>query len=339
MNNIKVSVVIPVYNSEKFLHQCIDSLLKQSLHNIEIICVNDGSDDNSFKILAAYQMQYRNIKVINQPHSGQGIARNTGVSIARGQYIGFVDSDDYVMPAFYEELYKRCVAHDVDCTVCRAMTTDENNADIQKLRTWGTLPANIYTQEHIKQLNWFNSGCSPVLWDKLFKSLIVKKYPSLNLARGQDFIALIDYMKNLKSIEIIDEYLYYYRHHHQSVMSHPESIHTLSIDLQTEAIATQKIISNYKDYPVVDFYIAEIVKSWTIRLANTTVNSEERKILPSILHDNFSDLKKLYKSQFDILYNILRNGKEKVDSMNNEQRIKGIRQVEGKPEKPLRDQE
>jgi glycosyltransferase involved in cell wall biosynthesis len=309
MNNIKVSVVIPVYNSDSFLTQCIDSLLKQSLQDIEIICVNDGSNDSSLNILEEYQMQYKSIKVLDQSHTGQGAARNTGVSVACGKYIGFVDSDDYVTPTFYEELYNICVEHNVDCVVCKAMTVDKDNSDIQKLRAWGHLFPGIYTGEDIKRLNWFNMGCSPVLWDKLFKSDIVKKYPSMNLARGQDFIALIDYMKDIKSVEIIDKYLYYYRHHNKSVMSRPIDIDTLSADLQTEAVATQKIISNYRGYPVVDFYINEIVAVWTKQLIDIKMTLEEKKILLSILHNSFSDFKKLYKLQYDILHTAIQGEK------------------------------
>ena len=305
MNHATISVIVPIYNSGKYINKCLDSLLNQTLNSMEIICINDGSTDNSLKIIEEYRKKSNKIRIINQSHSGQGVARNKGVSVASGQFIGFVDSDDYVALNFYEELYIASIKHNVDCVACKAMTVDENNADIQKLSIWGKLPAGIYSQDQIKQLDWFNTGCSPVLWDKLFKNEIVKKHPSTNLARGQDFVALIDYTKEIKNIELIDKHLYFYRHHNQSVMSYPESINTLSADLHTEAIATEKIISYYKGYPIVDFYITEIVKYWSNKMNNIQLRYFEKQVLLSILNENFRCLEKFYKTHFDLIKNIL----------------------------------
>jgi glycosyltransferase involved in cell wall biosynthesis len=305
MDNIKVSIVVPVYNSEKYLYQCLDSLLAQTLHGIEIICVNDGSNDSSACILGKYKNRANNIKIVYRNHTGQGMARNTGVSMACGEYIGFVDADDYIDKTMYQQMYEVCVDHNVDCAVCKAMTVNSDGTDIQQLKTWGTLPANIYTNEDIKRLDWFNTGCSPVLWDKLFKSEIVKRNPSTNLQRGQDFVALIDYMKEMNAVEIIDKHLYYYRHHNQSVMSRPENIQTLSIDLQTEAIATKKIISNYKGFPIADFYMNELTESWNRRLLQKKLSNEEKRILCSIFEAQFIHIKDRYETQYNMLYNLL----------------------------------
>ena len=103
---VKVSVIVPVYNMEKYLQQCLDSLLVQTLEDIEIICVNDGSTDSSAEILACYVAKDERIKVINKPNGGLSSARNAGIRKAIGEYIGFVDSDDYIAPDFYEKLYQ-----------------------------------------------------------------------------------------------------------------------------------------------------------------------------------------------------------------------------------------
>ena len=92
----KVTVVVPVYNVEKYLIRCIESLINQTLKEIEIILVNDGSKDKSGKICEKYALKYKNIKVIHQLNKGLSGARNTGIKIAQGEYVGFVDSDDYV---------------------------------------------------------------------------------------------------------------------------------------------------------------------------------------------------------------------------------------------------
>ena len=114
----KVSVMIPVYNVEKYLSECLDSVVNQTLKDIEIICVNDGSPDGSAKILEEYAQKDNRIKVITQENQGLSEARNTGLKIASGEYIAFLDSDDYIDLKFFEQLYKRGIESNSDVVVC-----------------------------------------------------------------------------------------------------------------------------------------------------------------------------------------------------------------------------
>ena len=102
----KVSIVIPVYNVEKYLRECLDSVVNQSLRDIEIICINDGSTDNSFKILEEYKSKEIRLQVLSQKNGGQSKARNAGLEVATGEYIYFLDSDDYIKTDALEILYK-----------------------------------------------------------------------------------------------------------------------------------------------------------------------------------------------------------------------------------------
>lgn len=111
---VDVSIIVPVYNTEEYLQKCLDSLTNQTLKNIEIICVNDGSTDNSLKILQDNAIKDNRIKIINQENKKQGAARNAGMQIAIGEYIGFVDSDDWVDFDFYEKLYSAAKKHSFD---------------------------------------------------------------------------------------------------------------------------------------------------------------------------------------------------------------------------------
>lgn len=113
----KVSIIVPVYNVEKYLRKCLDSLINQTLKDIEIICVNDGSKDNSPKILEEYAKKDNRIIVINQENAGLSVARNSGIDIAKGEYIGFVDSDDWVDLDFFEKLYYSATSNDTDIAV------------------------------------------------------------------------------------------------------------------------------------------------------------------------------------------------------------------------------
>lgn len=113
----KLSVIVPVYNVEKFLARCLDSILAQTLSDIEIICIDDGSPDNSIEILNRYSSADKRITVIRQENRGLGGARNSGINAATGEYIGFVDSDDYLDLDFFEKLYCAAKKNDADIAV------------------------------------------------------------------------------------------------------------------------------------------------------------------------------------------------------------------------------
>lgn len=111
---VKVSVIVPLFNTEKYVARCISSLVKQTLSDIEIIVVNDGSTDNSMTIVNKYAENDSRIKIINQSNQKQGAARNNGLRIAEGEYIGFVDSDDWVDEDYFEKLYEAAKQYESD---------------------------------------------------------------------------------------------------------------------------------------------------------------------------------------------------------------------------------
>ena len=114
----KISVIVPVYNSEKYLPRCLDSIVNQTLEDIEIICVDDGSTDGSAAILNKYAIQDKRIKVIIQKNGGSSLARNTGIARAAGRYIGFVDADDHIKNDFYKQLYLAAELYRADVVQC-----------------------------------------------------------------------------------------------------------------------------------------------------------------------------------------------------------------------------
>lgn len=133
-SSIKVSVVVPVYNVEKYLRQCLDSLVNQTLAEIEIIVVNDGSPDNSQFIIDEYAKKYPNkIYALIKENGGLSDARNYGIKRAKGEYIGFVDSDDYVEINMFEELYSKAVSEDYDVVVCYINEISEDKTSIMPL--------------------------------------------------------------------------------------------------------------------------------------------------------------------------------------------------------------
>lgn len=126
-----VSVIIPIYNVEKYLVECLDSAVNQTLQNIEIICVDDGSPDHSADIAAEYEKKYHNVKLIHKENGGQSSARNAGLDIACGQYIYFLDSDDYLERNALKELYTRAVKDDLDLLFFNAVPFFESRLDKQ----------------------------------------------------------------------------------------------------------------------------------------------------------------------------------------------------------------
>ncbi len=130
MQESVISVIVPVYNVEKYLNLCVNSILNQSYKNLEIILVDDGSPDNCPKICDEYEKLDPRIKVIHKENGGLSDARNAGIEVATGEYIGFVDSDDYIAPDMYDSLYKIITENDCDMAVCRAVIVGEGEAAI-----------------------------------------------------------------------------------------------------------------------------------------------------------------------------------------------------------------
>ena len=116
-----ISVIVPVYKTEKFLSDCIKSILNQTYHDLEVILVNDGSPDSSGQICEEYAKKDSRIKVIHQENAGVASARNTGLNLAAGEYITFVDSDDYICPQMYEEMLKCAKKNHCDLVMCDCM--------------------------------------------------------------------------------------------------------------------------------------------------------------------------------------------------------------------------
>ena len=129
---IKVSVIVPVYNAEKYLNKCVDSILNQSLKDIEVILVDDGSTDGSLEVLRNYEKQDRRVKVLTQQNRFAGVARNNGLNVADGEYVIFWDSDDYFAENALESLYNEAIRCSADICVGEAVKMDANTGEVNK---------------------------------------------------------------------------------------------------------------------------------------------------------------------------------------------------------------
>ena len=159
-----VSIIIPVYNTAQYLKRCLDSIINQTLEDIEIICINDGSTDNSPQVLQEYAAKDNRIKLINQENQGLSCTRNNGMNLASGEYIGFVDSDDWIERDFYEKLYQAAQKYDADIAAAGIL---QNNGERSKpfLRIKKEQTAHI-TEEKYKLCN-IPRRCH--VWNKIYR--------------------------------------------------------------------------------------------------------------------------------------------------------------------------
>lgn len=160
-----ISVIIPVYNVSQYLEKCLHSVCRQTYTNLEIIVVDDGSTDNSGEICDKFAVKDSRIKVIHQANNGQSCARNEGLAIARGEYIGFVDSDDWIEPDMYEFLYYLLVDNDADISVCAHYI---ETATTTKVRYSSGQITSFTSDEAIRALI-VDRRMKNYMWDKLFK--------------------------------------------------------------------------------------------------------------------------------------------------------------------------
>ncbi|MDX9704446.1 MAG: glycosyltransferase [Weeksellaceae bacterium] len=173
---MKVSVIVPVYNTEKYLPKCLDSLVSQTLDEMEILVVNDGSPDNSQKIIDEYSAKFPQIKSFQKPNGGLSDARNFGIEKANGKFIGFVDSDDYVHPEMFETLYKKAREHQAEIVLCDLQKVNEKGEVFRALPQSPQLPEKIDLTQDFRifgEMSCF--ACNKLFKSELFENHAFKK--------------------------------------------------------------------------------------------------------------------------------------------------------------------
>lgn len=206
--NPEISIIVPVYNVEKYLKRCIDSILNQSFTDFELILVDDGSTDNSGKIIDEYTIKDERIKVIHKENGGQGSARNRGLDIAKGNYIGFIDSDDWIHKDMYKILYENIIKYNMDISQIDHKPTSSYINDEDIINEKVHIVDNIL--EEFGNCTSFELLPYIFVWNKLYKADIWSnfRFPENKFAEDLRVIYKI-YDKSNKMIKI-DRKLYYY---------------------------------------------------------------------------------------------------------------------------------
>lgn len=204
-----ISVIVPIYNVEKYLHKCIDSILNQTLKNIEIILVNDGSTDNCGKIIDEYAKKDERIIVIHKENEGQSSARNKGLDIARGEYIGFVDSDDWLHHDMYENLYNAINESNADLCICGREAYSEDGILGYQIKLENELiDLNEYDiREYISSKLFYKH--TVVVWNKIYKKEVIKnnniRFEDVSYVGSEDALFNYQYLLIAKKIKSIDK--------------------------------------------------------------------------------------------------------------------------------------
>lgn len=229
---MKLSIIVPVYKVEEYLGECVDSLLSQTIDDYEIILVDDGSPDNSGKIADEYAAVNPDmIRVLHIDNGGQGRARNFALDIAKGDFVGFVDSDDWVTHDMYEKMYTRAAETGADVVVCDFM---ERFADGRE----SMLPASL-------QDNWLGSAGSSC--NKIFRRSLVG---ALRFPVGlwyEDFYFSALMLLRSKHTEFIAEPLYIYRRGQESTMHNNNAAKNLDMLTIMDMLEKEMVPAGYKD--------------------------------------------------------------------------------------------
>ena len=218
-----VSVLVPVYNAERFLQQCVDSLLHQTYANIEIVLVDDGSTDESGNICDEYAMNDNRVKVVHKANAGVSEARITAFENSRGSYIAFVDADDYVATNYIEAMLKAATEHQADIVSCNLLKVNGNRTIKESHSMEG-----LYDRQQIREAlqtcllydkQTRTNGMTIYLWSKLIRREYVAK--GLEYGRGiwfgEDQIALFCMLYEIERLYVMQDRLYYYVQHEAQV--------------------------------------------------------------------------------------------------------------------------
>lgn len=251
-----ISVIIPVYNSEKHLKNCIESVLNQTYPNLEIILVNDGSTDSSQRIIDELALNHSEIRTVAQMNSGVSAARNKGLEISKGDFIGFVDSDDTVHPEMYRKLYDNLKKHDAGISHCGyEMETSEG-----KKKFYGTGELKVQNREEalISLLN--DHLFEPSVCNKLFKKEILKNIKfDTQIRFNEDLLFNVEAFINTRKSVYHDLTLYTYTYNMKSA-TRSENKPKGSEDVMAAASKIkQKLKEILKDENINNFYVRKLI--------------------------------------------------------------------------------
>lgn len=219
MNNELISIIVPAYNVEKYIEQCIDSILCQTYQHIEIILIDDGSKDSTGSICDLYAKKDKRIRVIHKENTGLSSVRNLGIKLAKGDYIGFVDSDDVISTDMFEKLFTNLMATNSDIAICNYQIIDEKNQKREKGFYSFEKKIEILQNKEIYDLIFLEARYGIVAWNKLYRRQV---FAGINYPEGkrhEDNYIIHKILGNAKRICCSGDIGYFYRIRKDSITS------------------------------------------------------------------------------------------------------------------------
>lgn len=272
----KISIVVPVYNVEEFLPRCVESILKQSYKNLEILLIDDGSTDNSGTLCDNYAKNNQNIRVYHKKNGGLSDARNYGIEKATGNYIAFIDSDDYIAEDYCKILYNNLIKYEADISICAFIKTDGKNDNIEENKEQITTYTGIDKQKNI--LNHMNT-ITTVAWNKLYRK---EMWDNLRYPKGkinEDEFVVHYLMHKAKKVVYTNIILYYYYQRANSIMKKKFSSERFDvIDAFQERWQFYKEHKEYKELEGKAYclYMKMIISNYILSKKNKLQNDKKK---------------------------------------------------------------
>ncbi len=311
-----ISIIVPVYNVEKYLHKCIDSIIGQTYKNLEILLIDDGSTDRSGIICDDYSAKDSRIKVIHKENGGQASARNLALTIAKGEYIGFVDSDDWIEPDMYEILYNAIIDNNADISMCGRNNISESSGLAKPFFSY-PIGFSLSNSEAIKRFLLFD-GIDSAGWDKLFKRKIAinHRFP-LGLI-SEDLLYIYKCIKEAEKIYHVGIPLYNYLQRNNSTSRSKYSKKTNGLYIYPKEIREDVIKKYPKLKKEADYYMFfehfvfyRILDSSDVNIKDNTEKTSFKYLLDMLLNP-YLDMKT--KSKFVLfrlnMYRVVRKSKK-----------------------------
>lgn len=283
-NTDMISVIVPIYNVEQYLQRCVDSIIKQTYTNLEIILVDDESPDHCGEICDYYAHKDGRIKVIHQKNKGLSGARNAGIEIAKGRYIAFVDSDDYIEPNMYEVLYNDIKKYNAGLSICNRYYEFEDGRRVERYRQNGE--TNVYSgKEAIIEMNNYSSFDMSA-WDKLYKRELFEKIRFPEGKLSEDFFVMYKLLDMAQIVTFNPTHLYIYVQRNNSI-SRNKKINWDFIEASKDQM--DYIIEKYPEIEDIarTAYSSANMTVYNFHLKNhVKCEKQKRKELQNIVNDN-----------------------------------------------------
>jgi len=235
-----LSVIVPVYNVENYLSRCIESILNQTYSNLELILVDDGSKDASFEICNEYKDKDLRVVVEQQANAGSSVARNTGLKIAKGEYIGFVDSDDWIQPTMYEDMITFAISKNLSVVECGHITSKAIETDIELINQIVRIESQEVALERIIKADSF------AVWRRVYHTDIIKGMTFIPGKIHQDVFFTLDVVDQIKNMGVVSGKHYIYNIENESVIRSAYSLKKL--DAKDAVYYVQNIASKYNTH-------------------------------------------------------------------------------------------